>query len=67
MPHAHTLHCMLTSVCITTQRRQQISLKQGAVVPLASSAALFGAYLLIKFVPNLSLQTFFKCAPGISF
>lgn len=31
---------------------------QGALAPLAASAALFGGYLLIKLFPDLSLQRF---------
>ena len=38
------------------QMRQQISLKQGALAPLAASAALFGGFLLIKYLPGLNLQ-----------
>ena len=33
---------------------------QGALAPLAASAALFGAYLLVKFLPDLKLQTLFN-------
>ena len=33
--------------------------RQGALAPLAASAALFGAYLLVKFLPDLNLQTLF--------
>ena len=31
------------------------------LAPLAASAALFGGYLLVKYLPNLSLQTLFDC------
>lgn len=34
---------------------------QGALAPVFASVALFGAYLLIKFLPQLDLQTFFNC------
>ena len=39
------------------QMRQQISFKQGALAPLAASAALFGGFLLIKYLPWINLQT----------
>ena len=34
-------------------------LPQGALAPVAASAALFGAYLLVKWLPDLNLQTLF--------
>ena len=37
--------------------RQQITLRQGALAPLAASAALFGGFLLIKYLPWINLQT----------
>ena len=39
------------------QMRQQISFQQGALAPLAASAALFGGFLLIKYLPWINLQT----------
>lgn len=39
------------------QVRQQIGLKQGALAPLAASAALFGGFLLVKYLPWVNLQT----------
>ena len=44
---------------LNARQRQQINLQQGALAPLAASAALLGAYLLVKFFPSFSLQTFF--------
>jgi minor histocompatibility antigen H13 len=46
---------------LNARQRQQIDLQQGALAPLAASAALLGAYCLVKFFPNFSLQTFFDC------
>jgi minor histocompatibility antigen H13 len=43
---------------LTTKNRQQISLKEGALAPFFASASLFGLYLLIKYVPDFSIQTF---------
>ena len=31
---------------------------QGALAPLFASAALFGGYVLIKYLPDINLQTF---------
>ncbi|KAK9808724.1 hypothetical protein WJX72_002527 [[Myrmecia] bisecta] len=42
---------------LSTKIRQQITLEQGALAPVAASVALFGGYLLIKFFPDLNLQT----------
>lgn len=39
------------------QMRQQIGFKQGALAPLAASGALFGGFLLIKYLPWINLQT----------
>ncbi|KAK9827238.1 hypothetical protein WJX81_001559 [Elliptochloris bilobata] len=44
---------------LASKARQQISLRQGALAPVAASAALFGAYLLVKWLPDLNLQTLF--------
>jgi hypothetical protein len=44
---------------LNAKQRQQISFKEGALAPVAASAALFGAYLLLKFFPDLNLQTIF--------
>ncbi|EIE25839.1 peptidase A22B, signal peptide peptidase [Coccomyxa subellipsoidea C-169] len=43
---------------LTNKIRQQITLREGALAPVAASVALFGGYLLIKFFPDLSLQRF---------
>ena len=40
--------------------RQQITFKQGALAPLAASAALFGGFLLVKYLPWVNLQTVFN-------
>lgn len=32
---------------------------QGALAPVAASVALFGGYLLVKYLPDISLQTVF--------
>ncbi len=42
-------------------QRQEIGLKQGALAPVAASAALFGIYLLVKYFPDLSFQTAADC------
>lgn len=42
---------------LTTRSRQQITLKEGVLAPFAASASLFGLYLLIKYLPNFSIQT----------
>ena len=42
---------------LSLQMRQQISFQQGALAPLAASAALFGGFLLIKYLPWINLQT----------
>jgi len=33
---------------------------QGALAPVAASAALFGTYLVLKWLPELNLQTLFN-------
>eukprot|EP00892_Ulva_mutabilis_P012076 jgi/Ulvmu1/9240/UM005_0340.1 len=43
---------------LTTDLRQQISIKEGVLAPVAASVSLFGLYLLLKFFPDLSVQTF---------
>ncbi|GMH33353.1 hypothetical protein BSKO_01187 [Bryopsis sp. KO-2023] len=47
------------------KQRQQITVKEGALAPILASGVLFGGYLLIKFFPNLSLQTFINLYFGI--
>jgi minor histocompatibility antigen H13 len=42
-------------------QRQEIGLKQGALAPVAASAALFGIYLVVKYFPDLSFQTAADC------
>lgn len=42
---------------LSSKMRTTISFKQGLLAPIACSAALFGGYLLIKFVPDLDLST----------
>lgn len=46
---------------LNSKQRQTISLGQGALAPVFASVALFGAYLLIKYLPQFDLQTFFNC------
>ncbi|CAK0737011.1 hypothetical protein CVIRNUC_000840 [Coccomyxa viridis] len=45
---------------LSSRNRQQLSMQQSALAPVAASAALFGGYLIIKLFPNLNLQTFFN-------
>ncbi|CAL5218425.1 g103 [Coccomyxa viridis] len=45
---------------LSSRNRQQLSMQQSALAPLAASAALFGGYLIIKLFPNFSLQAFFN-------
>lgn len=42
---------------LSSKMRTTISFKQGLLAPIACSIALFGGYLLIKFVPDLNLST----------
>ena len=44
---------------LNNKQRQQITLKQGALAPVAASVAIFGIYLLLKNFPDLSLQVLF--------
>lgn len=44
---------------LNSKQRQQITLKQGFIAPVAASAAIFGTYLVLKYFPDLSLQGFF--------
>lgn len=46
---------------LTTNQRQMISLKEGALAPILASVSLFVCYLIVKYLPNLSLQTFLNC------
>ena len=51
-----------SAVACTPERGDASALRgvrQGALAPLAASAALFGAYLLLKWLPDLNLQTLF--------
>jgi len=43
---------------LTTGQRQMISFKEGILAPIMASVSLFGCYLLIKYLPDFSLQTF---------
>ncbi|MEW5299878.1 MAG: hypothetical protein WDW36_002850 [Sanguina aurantia] len=43
---------------LTTKQRQQISIKEGALAPVFASVSLFGLYIIIKYFPDFSLQTF---------
>lgn len=45
---------------LTTRQRQQINLKEGLLAPLLASGALVGTYLVVKFFPQLDLQTFLR-------
>ncbi|KAI7839759.1 hypothetical protein COHA_006563 [Chlorella ohadii] len=42
---------------LNAKQRQQISIKEGLLAPVAASVSLFGLYLLLKFFPNLSIQS----------
>ncbi|KAL4439828.1 hypothetical protein ABPG75_002829 [Micractinium tetrahymenae] len=42
---------------LNSRQRQQISLKEGVLAPVAASASLFGLYLLLKYFPDLNIQT----------
>lgn len=44
---------------LNAKQRQQISFKEGALAPVFASVAIMGAYLMIKYFPNLSLQALF--------
>lgn len=44
---------------LNAHHRQQINFKEGLLAPVAASVAIFGAYLLFKYFPDLSLQGFF--------
>jgi minor histocompatibility antigen H13 len=41
---------------LTTTQRQQLTFKEGLLAPVFASAALFGCYLLIKYLPDFSIQ-----------
>lgn len=42
---------------LNSKERQTISLKQGILAPVMASLSLFSFYLIIKYFPDLSLQT----------
>lgn len=42
---------------LTSKSRQQLTVKEGALAPVLASASLFGVYLVLKYFPDLSLQT----------
>ena len=42
---------------LTSRQRQQMSLREGALAPVVASAALFGVYLLLRFLPDLNIRT----------
>ena len=46
---------------LTTNQRQMISLKESALAPILASVSLFVCYLIVKYLPDLSLQTFLNC------
>lgn len=46
---------------LNSRQRQQINLREGALAPVFASAALLGAYCLVKFFPDFNVQTFFDC------
>lgn len=50
---------MLSWLCrgLTTTARQQISIKEGLLAPVLASVSLFTCYLLIKYLPDLSIST----------
>eukprot|EP00879_Flechtneria_rotunda_P014952 GHRR01015622.1.p1 GENE.GHRR01015622.1~~GHRR01015622.1.p1 ORF type:complete len:310 (+),score=47.82 GHRR01015622.1:685-1614(+) len=60
MPHtsAPTGSCLLSCRGLTSRSKQQVSFKEGLLAPLLASASLFGLYLIIKYLPGISLQTF---------
>jgi minor histocompatibility antigen H13 len=42
---------------LTTDQRQMINMGTGAFAPVAASISLFGIYLLLKYLPDLDIQT----------
>lgn len=42
---------------LNSRQRQQISIKEGLLAPVAASVSLFSLYLVLKFLPDLNLQT----------
>ncbi|EFN51135.1 hypothetical protein CHLNCDRAFT_141337 [Chlorella variabilis] len=42
---------------LNSRQRQQISIKEGLLAPVAASVSLFGLYLLLKFLPDLNIQS----------
>lgn len=42
---------------LTSKTRQNISLGQGAAAPVLASVSLFGLYLLVRFLPDIDLQS----------
>ncbi|WIA37495.1 hypothetical protein OEZ86_014409 [Tetradesmus obliquus] len=43
---------------LTSKSKQQLSVKEGLLAPVLASCSLFGLYLLVKYIPDFSLQTF---------
>eukprot|EP00775_Hariotina_reticulata_P010035 gene10035-10191_t len=43
---------------LTSRSKQQLQLRESILAPVLASCSLFGLYLLIKYLPNFSLQTF---------
>lgn len=43
---------------LNSKQRQQISIKEGVLAPVAASVSLFGLYLVLKFFPDLNIQSF---------
>ena len=42
---------------LTTDQRQMINMSTGALAPVAASISLFSIYLLLKYIPDLDIQT----------
>ena len=42
---------------LTNKQRTNISLKQGVLAPVFASLSILSLYLILKFFPNLNLQT----------
>ncbi len=46
---------------LTQGQRQMLSIKEGALAPVLASVSLFACYLVVKFFPGFSIQTFLNC------
>ncbi|KAL6744843.1 peptidase A22B, signal peptide peptidase, partial [Haematococcus lacustris] len=49
---------------LTTKQRQQVSIKEGLLAPLAASVSLFSCYLIVRFLPQLSISTLLTHTSG---